>query len=144
MQCRAGHLAVKKCTSIDRGVTRHMYWFDVEKCKECPYRDGCYKPGSRTRTFSIKEHGEDRKKYLEYQETESFKEKIKKRYMIEAKNAEMKMFHGLEYCIYRGLFGMQIQAYMTAIATNLKRMVRLMTIHNKKNLDLHYWLACFI
>ena len=67
--------------------------------------------------------------------------------MIEAKNAEMKMRHGLEYCIYRGLFGMQIQAYMTAIATNLKRMVRLLTIRNNKNfiLDhlLHYLnIAC--
>ncbi len=147
MQCRAGHLAVKKNTSVDRGVTRHMYWFDIEKCKECPYKEGCYKPGSRTRTFSIKEHGENRKKYLKFQESESFKEKIRKRYMIEAKNAEMKMRHGLEYCIYRGLFGMQIQAYMTAIATNLKRMVRLLTIRNNKNfiLDhlLHYLnIAC--
>ncbi len=140
MQCRAGHLAIKKNTSIDRGVTRHMYWFDTEKCKECPYKEGCYKPGSKTRTFSIKEHGESRQRYLKFQESESFKETIKKRYMIEAKNAEMKMFHGLEYCVYRGLFGMQIQAYMTAIVTNLKRMVRLLTIQNNRNFILRQYL----
>lgn len=126
LQCRNGYLAVKKTTSIDRGVVRHMYWFDVKKCQTCPYRDGCYKPGAKTRTFSLKERERYQEEFLEFTNTEEYKTKIKERYKIEAKNAEMKRSHGLEYCIYRGLFGMQLQTYMTAIVTNIKRMIKLL------------------
>ena len=126
LQCRNGELAVKKTTSIDRGVVRHMYWFDVKKCQTCPYREGCYKAGAKTRTFSFKERETYQEEFLEFTDSEEYKTKIKERYKIEAKNAEMKWSHGLEYCIYRGLFGMQLQTYMTAIATNIKRMIKLL------------------
>lgn len=126
LQCRNGELAVKKTTSIDRGVVRHMYWFDVKKCQTCPYREGCYKAGAKTRTFSFKERETYQEEFLEFTDSEEYKTKIKERYKIEAKNAEMKRSHGLEYCIYRGLFGMQLQTYMTAIATNIKRMIKLL------------------
>ena len=126
LQCRNGDLAVKKTTSIDRGVVRHMYWFDVKKCQTCPYREGCYKAGAKTRTFSFKERETYQEEFLEFTDSEEYKTKIKERYKIEAKNAEMKRSHGLEYCIYRGLFGMQLQTYMTAIATNIKRMIKLL------------------
>lgn len=45
-QCKAGHLAVHKY--LDRREKekknknpRMIYFFDVEKCKYCPYREGC-------------------------------------------------------------------------------------------------------
>lgn len=126
LQCRGGELAVKKTTSIDRGVTRHMYWFDVEKCRECPYREGCYSPGSKTRTFSVKERERMQNGHLDFEETEEFRERIKERYKIEAKNGEMKTSHGMEYCLYRGLFGMQVQSYMTGITVNIKRFIKML------------------
>ncbi|CUQ44376.1 MULTISPECIES: IS1182 family transposase [Hungatella] len=126
LQCRGGELAIKKTTSIDRGAIRHMYWFDVEKCKRCPYREACYKPGSKTRTFSVKEREGIQSKHLEFEETEGFRERIKERYKIEAKNGEMKTSHGMEHCIYRGLFGMQVQAYMTGITVDIKRFIKML------------------
>lgn len=126
LQCRNGCLAVKKTTSLDRGVVRHMYWFDIKRCQVCPYRDGCYKPGAKTRTFSFKERETYQEEFLEFANSEQYKTKLKERYKIEAKNAEMKRSHGLEYCIYRGLFGMQLQTYMTAIVADIKRMVKLL------------------
>lgn len=103
-----------------------MYWFDVKRCQVCPYRDGCYKPGAKTRTFSFKERRTYQEEFLEFANSEQYKTKLKERYKIEAKNAEMKRSHGLEYCIYRGLFGMQLQTYMTAIVADIKRMIKLL------------------
>lgn len=120
LQCRGGELAIRKTTSLDRGVIRHMYWFDVEKCKRCPYREGCYRPGSQSRTFSVKEREGVQSRHLDFEETEVFRERIKARYKIEAKNGEMKTSHGLEHCIYRGLFGMQVQAYMIYDGNNCR------------------------
>lgn len=32
------------------GDTRvECYFFDVEKCKRCPFKEGCYKEGSKTK-----------------------------------------------------------------------------------------------
>ena len=45
-QCKAGHLAVKKYLDKRKGENNNpqvKYFFDIEKCKCCPYRDGCYK-----------------------------------------------------------------------------------------------------
>ena len=43
--CKAGHMAIRKakdvCGKQNRDVIR--YYFDVEKCKVCPLREGCYK-----------------------------------------------------------------------------------------------------
>ena len=40
---------------------------------------------------------------------------------------EAKKYHGLGRCRYLGLVRYAVQAYMTAIAFNLKRLVRLLT-----------------
>lgn len=127
LQCRGGGLAFKKTVSNDRGVERHMYWFDVKKCKECPLRDGCYKPGAKTRTYSIRIREGEVTEHLAFEETEEFRERIKDRYKIEGKNGELKASHGLGHCKYRGLFGMQIQAYLTIIAADIKKIVRLVS-----------------
>ncbi len=49
----------------------------------------------------------------------------KKRPSIEHKFAEGKKYHGMGRARYWGLDKMRIQVFMTAIAINLKRMVRL-------------------
>ncbi|WP_407701296.1 transposase [Tumebacillus algifaecis] len=49
----------------------------------------------------------------------------RRRSNIEHKNAELKIYHGMTRARYRGLFGMKIQAYLTAFAVNAKRMTRL-------------------
>ena len=56
-QCMAGHPAVRKYwTGVKKKRRiknpRMTYYFDVEKCKRCPYRDGCYKEGAKKKTYS--------------------------------------------------------------------------------------------
>lgn len=132
MQCRGGHLAVKSRLHQNKGCNRNprmIYFFDVEKCKECPYKTGCYKDGAKTKSYCEIEKCETHSEHMAFQETEEFKTRMRQRYMIEAKNGEMKTSHGLGVCIYRGLFGMQLQSYLTAITVNIKRIMKLMLIN---------------
>jgi transposase len=129
MQCRAGYLAKTKSTHQNKGGNRNprvIYKFDVEKCKRCECSLGCYKPGAKSKHFCVTQKCEIHENQIRFQETEKFKLRIKERYKIEAKNGEMKDSHGLEYCIYHGLFGMQLQSYLTAITVNIKRMVSIL------------------
>lgn len=87
MQCPAGHLAIKyriDKRSNQKKNTRIKYFFDINKCHVCPYRNGCYKENAkRKRIVSllnriiIKSRGVSKTQY--------FKERFKTRYMIEAK-----------------------------------------------------------
>ncbi len=50
----------------------------------------------------------------------------KERYKIERKYGEAKENHGLRRCRYLGRMRYAIQAYLTAIVLNLKRMVKVL------------------
>ena len=109
--------------------TVESYWFDVEKCQVCPLRDGCYKEGAKTKSYSVSIKSNTHQAQAEFQETDAFKEEAKYRYMIEAKNSELKCRHGYDRATSSGLFGMQLQAATTLFGVNLKRILKL--IHEK-------------
>jgi len=48
---------------------------------------------------------------------------LRERYKVEQKFGEAKAFHGLRRCRYLGLARYRLQAYLTALALNLKRSV---------------------
>ena len=51
--CLAGDLTVKKsfkrANPKKKNNAHYDYYFDVEKCKLCPLKDGCYKGGLNTK-----------------------------------------------------------------------------------------------
>jgi len=57
----------------------------------------------------------------QYQKTDEFKEKYKKRASIEEKNTELKRFHGLSRARGYGLLSVSKQSKLAAIAVNIKR-----------------------
>ena len=101
------------------------YYFDVEKCKICPFKDGCYKEGSKTKTYSVSIKSDIHKAQIEFQNSEYFKEKSKERYKIEAKNSELKHRHGYDIASSSGLFGMNLQAAAALFTVNIKRIIKL-------------------
>ncbi len=128
MQCPAGHLATKH--RIDkRGNSkknaRIKYFFDINKCRTCPYRDGCYQENAKTKTYSITIKSDYHKDQEAFQKTEYFKKRFKSRYMIEAKNSELKKIHGYDSCNAAGLVNMQLQGAVSIFAVNLKRILKL-------------------
>jgi IS5 family transposase len=125
MQCPEGHLAMR--CDVRQGKYDNQYYkyvFSLKKCKKCPRCGTCYTGTiEKTYTLTIK-HGTRQKQY-EFEQTEYFNTRIKDRYKIEAKNAELKECYGLRRCKYIGLSGMKIQIYFTAFVANAKRIVKL-------------------
>jgi len=124
--CPAGHLAKgkRKTNRKDRN-SEVQYRFEIEKCKVCPLRDGCYKEGAKSKTYTVTVKSTEHKEQEAFQETELFQELARDRYMIEAKNSELKNRHGYNKATDSGLFGMEIQGATTIFVTNLKRIMKL-------------------
>jgi transposase len=126
--CPAGHLAIRKARTGKKDIGTNQldtYYFDVEKCKICPLRDNCYKPGAKTKTYSVSIKSNLHQEQLAFQETGYYKEKTRQRYKIEAKNSELKNVHGYGRAISYGIDGMQMQGALTIFTVNLKRIIKL-------------------
>jgi len=126
--CPAGHLAVRKARQGKRNIGKNQsytYYFDVEKCKTCPLRDGCYKPGAKTKTYAVTIKSTIHQEQQIFQETDYFKEKARHRYKIEAKNSELKNVHGYGRATSYGITNMQMQGALAIFTVNLKRILKL-------------------
>lgn len=126
--CPAGHLAIRKAKqgSKNKGTNQvNTYYFDVEKCKTCPLANGCYKPGSKTKSYSVSIKSATHKEQMAFQETEYFKQKAKHRYKIEAKNGELKNVHGYDRAQSYGIDNMKMQSAIAIFTVNLKRILKL-------------------
>ena len=136
--CKAGHMAIKKTHSIIKDKRYNSqsevesYFFDVEKCKHCPLKNGCYKEGAKTKTYSVSIKNEIHTTQMDYMETDEFKELYSKRYKIEAKNAELKNNYGYDKATSCGKGGMTIQGATTLFLVNMKRIIKLKEQKNKK------------
>ena len=134
--CPEGHMAIKT------GIIRHKdgskmndrkaYYFDIEKCKICPRREGCYKEGAKAKSYTVTIKSDAHKAQEEFQNTKYFKEEYSERYKIEAKNAELKQVYGYDKAQSEGLLGMEIQGALSIFASNLKRIIKLSTEKAKK------------
>lgn len=128
-QCKAGYLAIRKQRDSRKSLGKNprvRYYFDIEKCKRCPYREGCYKEGAKSKSYSETIICDTHSEQAKFQETEYFKEKAKERYKIEAKNSELKNRHGYDVASSSGLVGMEIQGATTIFVVNLKRIIKLL------------------
>jgi hypothetical protein len=127
--CKAGHMAVRKARQGKKGVSNnqtHTYHFDVEKCKRCPFKEGCYTDGAKSKTYSVSIKSAEHTEQMVFQESEYFKEKAKERYKIEAKNSVLQHRHGYDVASSSGLVGMELQGAMAIFTVNLKRILKLM------------------
>lgn len=95
-------------------------------CKQCPLKEGCYKEGSKSKTYSISIKSTEHSEQQAFQESEYFKGKAKKRYKIEAKNSELRHRHGYDVASTSDIVGMHMQGAMTIFAVNLKRILTLL------------------
>ena len=127
--CKAGHMAIRKARQGNKGQGKNQtdtYFFDIEKCKRCPFKDGCYTEGAKSKTYSVSIKSNEHTEQMAFQESEYFKEKAKERYKIEAKNSELKHRHGYDVASSSGLVGMELQGAMAIFTVNLKRIMKLM------------------
>ena len=126
--CKAGHMAIRKARQGKKGIGKNQvdtYYFDVEICKRCPLREGCYKEGAKSKSYSVSLKSDVHAEQMAFQESDAFKVKAKERYKIEAKNSELKHRHGYDVATSSGLSGMHMQGAMAIFAVNLKRILKL-------------------
>ncbi len=132
--CKAGHMAIKKIRTGSKKKNEQVesYFFDVEKCKHCPLKKGCYKKGAKTKTFNVKIKDDIHIAQMDYMETEEFKKLYSERYKIEAKNSELKNNYGYGKANACGKLGITIQGATTLFLANMKRIIKLNEEKNKE------------
>ncbi len=124
--CPAGHLAIRKARQgkKEQGTNQtETYYFDVEKCKICPFKEGFYKLGAKTKTYSVSIKSGLHKDQMAFQETEYYRNKSKERYKIEAKNSGLKNIHGYGRANSYGIQNMEMLGAMAIFTVNLKRIL---------------------
>lgn len=126
--CEAGNKTVEKKRNkrIKAGqkYEYYTYYFKKDSCVSCPKREECIGRRSRKK-LDISLNTPEFYEISQWQKTDEFKEKYKKRAYHEAKNGEMKQHHRLARSRGYGLRSMQIQSKLTALAVNLKRIAKL-------------------
>jgi hypothetical protein len=134
MQCPAGHLAISSRTDKARdGMNaRLVFFFSHLICRKCPLRDGCLKKGTRRKSRSIRILDDTHENYMKFEKSAFFAEKYRLRYMIEAKNAELKNVYGYSRALSYGLESMEMQGAMCVFASNLKRILTLLGVKTTK------------
>lgn len=140
---KVGHMAIRKANrgskNTEYGDQRvETYYFDVEKCKHCPFKEGCYKEGAKSKTYSVKIKDDTHIKHMGYMKSEEFKSLYKERYKIEAKNAELKNNYNYGNANACGKLGITIQGATTLFLTNMKRITKL---NEEKNKNIGYIIA---
>lgn len=95
----------------------------MNKCKVCKLKEGCYKEGSFSKTYTLRKTSKLHQDQVDFQNSEEFKVLYKDRYKIEAKNSELKNSYGMAKTYTSGLFGMQLQSIIAIFTANLKRII---------------------
>jgi len=94
-------------------------------CKICPYLSKCTTSKNSCRTFEVNDYYDVIKRAELLNKTPRYKEAAKIRILAtEPKFAEAKRYHGLHRFRYRGIIQVSIQAILTAICINIKRLAR--------------------
>ena len=134
VQCPAGHLAMSSKIDKESGGTndRLVFRFSKVKCKKCPLKEKCFKKGAKSKSRSIRILSETHEDYMKFEKSAFFDEKYRVRYMIEAKNAELKNVYGYSRALSYGLESMEMQGAMGIFASNLKRILTLLGITSTK------------
>ncbi|STO07498.1 IS1182 family transposase [Exiguobacterium aurantiacum] len=126
--CPAGHMAIRKARTGTKDIGKNQketHYFDIELCKQCSLRNGCYKNGAKSKTYSVSLKSREHSEQYEYEQTDEFKDYRRKRFAIEAKNSQLKNPQGLARNKTSDLKGMTLQGVMAIIAVNLKRIIAL-------------------
>lgn len=117
----------KKCGKSGWAQDSMRYTFDKTMCKDCPHKIECAGKKTVVKRLDVGINTADYYEHSQRAQTQKFKEKYKKRASHEWKNGEMKRFHGLDRAKGYGLKSVSMQAKLTALAVNLKRIAALVS-----------------
>jgi len=130
--CNMGNetVQVKTKTSKQNGKQKKLliYSFERERCRNCCRRAECVGKSTQiARLLRVSVNTPELYEYSQRAKTPEFLNEYRKRAKIEPKHAELKRFHGLDRAKGYGLQSVRIQAKLTALAVNLKRIAKLVS-----------------
>ena len=133
--CKAGHMAIRKAKQGSKkdGTQVECYYFDVDKCKHCPLKDGCYKDNAKSKTYNVKIKNDTHIAQMDHMKTEEFKNYYSNRYKIEDKNSELKNSYNYDKANACGQSGITIQVASALFLANISRIYRLEKEKYSKN-----------
>lgn len=128
-ECVMGYLATKhKPRKRKRGSCDIEYSFSAQNCQNCPYKKACVTNKSdKYKRIWLNEKSDIHMKQKAFQETEYFKERYRRRPIIEGKNADLKSNYGLGKTRSTGLQSMKLQSFITAFTANAVKITKLVT-----------------
>jgi IS5 family transposase len=81
----------------------------------------------RLNNYRTEKKDPNKEGWIKLKESKEYREGLKERYKVERKFGEARKWHGYERCRYLGFIRHAIQSYLTFMALNLKRLVKLLT-----------------
>jgi IS5 family transposase len=126
--CVAPHSARSVFHSEEQKKRGRVFQFSRKQCDACHLKEKCHRGHLKTRGRAV---------YISYShhlfqqmkariESEEGQEAYRQRYKIEHKIADLARWCGMRRCRYRGLTRAGIHTLLAAIASNVKRMVKLL------------------
>jgi transposase/IS5 family transposase len=134
--CPAGHTTDRFFIRRDakkRPVT--CFQFDADLCRDCALREQCT-TSKNGRTITLHYHQAVVDAARAYNQSEEFKQKYRRRALIERKLSEMLWRHGLRFGRYFGRKKTELQALLVASVVNLKRIGRLLCARLKEAMEI--------
>lgn len=124
--CNYGNFTINKRKKKRKDGRDYLeYQFERELCRYCPNRKECINGTPIAKKLILGVNTPEFYEYSQKAKSEEFLTKYKKRAAQEWKNGEMKRFHGMGRARGYGLRSMRVQAKLTALAVNLKRIAKL-------------------
>lgn len=125
--CPAGQLA-------HGWQTAHATWrfaFSKRTCAECALRPACTTSKSRGRCLEVSASDELARTVREFNRTQTFRRRYRRRALIERCMAEL-VRHGGRKARYRGTLKIQLQWLWVAAAVNLRRIAKLLSAQGRQ------------
>lgn len=120
--CPAGVTTTKK--TYNAHSEAFVFRFHQEACSNCRLKDSCTS-NKNGRTIAVNKYYQVQMEALAYSKTKEYKQEIRKRCPIEGTGAELLFHHGLRRARYWGCLKVKLQAFLTALAVNIKRWARI-------------------
>ena len=105
-----------------------IFQFSHHQCSNCGLKASCFPVDSKKhgRGVNISVYEPLYREMRERMKSEAAQEAYRNRYRIEHKVADLARWCGMRRCRYRGLERAKIHTLLSAIASNIKRMTRLL------------------
>jgi len=129
LTCPGGHIAVyhRRATFYTDKIKRNgcIFQFHPSLCNACSLKARCH-PGNKGRAVSISFYHSLYQQMQEKMASEEGQAAYRNRYKLEHKIADLSRYCGMRRCRYRGLKRAGIHTLLAAIASNVKRMAKLL------------------